>query len=162
MLYITTFCIKPCCSKRFRGLQVQLLRMRKQIRQSCTMVRMGSFFSGVYTQLDGKFLKSKNYENGRLNLSAGIRLESVKTNIYDITNEDTVSLEIKNIYAQNKPLIEKRTTRPVGRVGANFAIAQGTNLRASIGAGFPCAFDSRIFCFCGRRWRNRCAESKST
>lgn len=96
----------------------------------------GQLFSGVYTQLDGKFLKSKNYENGRLNLSAGIRLESVKTNIYDITNEDTVSLEIKNIYAQNKPLIEKRTTRPVGRVGANFAIAQGTNLRASIGQAF--------------------------
>lgn len=96
----------------------------------------GQLFSGVYTQLDGKFLKSKNYENGRLNLSAGVRLESVKTNIYDITNEDTVSLEIKNIYAQNKPLIEKRTTRPVGRVGANFAIAQGTNLRASIGQAF--------------------------
>ncbi len=96
----------------------------------------GQLFSGVYTQLDGKFLKSKNYETGRLNLSAGVRLESAKTNIYEISNEGSVSDTLRNIYAQNTPLIEKRNTRPVGRVGANFAVAKGTNIRASWGQAF--------------------------
>ena len=96
----------------------------------------GQLFSGIYTQMDGKFLKSKNYENGRLNLSFGARLESVKTSIYEIANEGTVSDSIRSIFAQNKPLIEKRTTRPVFRFGANFAIAKGTNIRASIGQAF--------------------------
>lgn len=106
----------------------------------------GQFFTGVYTQMDGKFLKSAKYETGRLNLSFGARLESVKTNIYSIasdtaytgTNEILLhkSDSIRAIFRQNTPLIEKRNTRPVFRLGANYAIAKGTNVRASIGQAF--------------------------
>jgi iron complex outermembrane receptor protein len=66
-------------------------------------VHKGSW-TGLYTQFDGKF--------GKLNTSAGIRMETV---------------QIDN---------GKREWQPVIRLGLNYEIVRGTNVRASFGQAF--------------------------
>lgn len=85
-------------------------------------------FLGVYSQLDGKF--------GRLNASLGGRIESVKTNVVEIANEAGLSQEQKTSLANNRPIIEKRNTRPIFRAGLNYELARATNIRASFGQAF--------------------------
>lgn len=80
---------------------------------------------GVYTQLDARF--------GRLNATLGGRLESVKTNVLEVTNKPDSLLKY---IERNIPELEKRRTQPVFRAGLNYEIARATNIRASFGQAF--------------------------
>lgn len=85
-------------------------------------------FMGVYSQLDGKF--------GRLNASLGGRLESVKTNVLELSNEKNLTDSLKSAVDINRAAIEKRNTRPIFRAGLNYELARATNIRASFGQAF--------------------------
>lgn len=90
-----------------------------------------------YTQLDGKF--------GRWNLSMGARFETISTrvlgvDIYDkhqlVAVYDSSLLTPTNIYQRNADYMQKRAKQPIFRMGANYELARGTNIRASFGQAF--------------------------
>lgn len=80
---------------------------------------------GIYTQLDARF--------GRLNATLGGRLETVKTNIHEVTKKPDSLLSFIN---KNIDIIQKRQTQPVFRAGLNYELARATNVRASFGQAF--------------------------
>ncbi|MFN0203434.1 MAG: TonB-dependent receptor [Bacteroidia bacterium] len=85
--------------------------------------------TGLYTQVDGLFMGS------RLNVSAGARFENVKTDILSIAQKDS-TLEKKGVYDRNSAVIETANRRPIFRLGVNYEVARGTNVRASFGQAF--------------------------
>lgn len=82
-------------------------------------------FLGAYSQLDAKV--------GRLNASLGLRYESVKTNAID---NGVIPDSLVEIVARNKRIIEKRASQPIVRMGLNYEVWRGANVRASVGQAF--------------------------
>lgn len=82
-------------------------------------------FAGVYTQVDGKYK--------RLNVSLGLRFESIKTRA--LKNEP-VPDSMLAIVARNQRIIEKRANQPILRAGLNYEVWRGANVRSSFGQAF--------------------------
>ncbi|CAA6814640.1 MAG: Putative vitamin B12 receptor [uncultured Aureispira sp.] len=91
--------------------------------------------AGAYIQGEQGFIKEKNSENTKLNLTFGIRWE-----VFNIVSPDSVQIDPRNPQLVENPepnSIDKTgVPRPRFRVGLNYELTPFTFLRASWGEGY--------------------------
>ncbi len=91
--------------------------------------------AGAYIQGEQGFIKEKNSENTKLNLTFGVRWE-----VFNIVSPDSVQIDPRNAQLVENPepnsIDKSGVPRPRFRVGLNYELTPFTFIRASWGEGY--------------------------